>query len=454
MLSKRSNLKLTMQNYKQKFKEKKITVMGLGLLGGALNDIKFLAKHGAHLTVTDLKNREQLRFSLDKLEKYSQIKFVLGGHRLEDFKNADMILQPGNVPSDSPYFIEAKKNNIPIFVSESLFAKHMPEGVIFIGITGTRGKSMTTALIYEILKENIKDRKVYLGGNVRNVSTMALLEKIKSGDIVVMELDSWALHGLGDIKISPHISVFTSFMPDHMNYYKGSMEDYFADKALIYRNQKKGDVLVTSKEIKKLVGGNLQSKIILADKKNVSDWKFIVPGDHQRQNLAYAVEVAQQFNIPISKIKKTVANFKGVEGRLQLLRVYKGIKIYNDNNATTPEAVIAGIKAVKNQGKNIILICGGSDKKVDLVNFVKTINRDCKFISMIPGTGTDILITNYELRITNEVGTNLKEVVGKALAYAKKGDVVLFSPGFASFGMFTNEYERNDLFIKIIKGLK
>ncbi|MEI7765207.1 MAG: UDP-N-acetylmuramoyl-L-alanine--D-glutamate ligase [bacterium] len=449
-----------MQNYKEQFKGKKITVMGLGLLGGALNDILYLVKHGAILTVTDLKDATQLKYSLDKLKKYPQIKFTLGEHNIEDFKNTDMVVQPGNVPIDSPYLVEARKNNIPIFVSESLFAKYAT-GAILVGVTGTRGKSMTTALIYEILKENIKDRKVYLGGNVRNVSTLALLDKIKPGDIVVMELDSWALHGMGDIKISPHISVFTSFMPDHMNYYGSTgspqakaMEDYFNDKALIYRNQKKGDVLVTSKEMKKLIGTNLQSKIILADKKNVSDWKFIVPGDHQRQNLAYAVEVARQFDIPISKIKKTVAGFKGVEGRLQLLRNYKGIKIYNDNNATTPEAVIAGIKAVKNQGKNIILICGGSDKKVDLTNFVKTFNKECKFISMIPGTGTDILIKNYKLRITNEVGTNLKEVVSKALVQAKKGDVVLFSPGFASFGMFTNEYERNDLFVKIIKKLK
>jgi UDP-N-acetylmuramoylalanine--D-glutamate ligase len=149
-----------------------------------------------------------------------------------------------------------------------------------------------------------------------------------------------------------------------------------------------------------------------------------------------------------------VANFKGVEGRLQLLRVYKGIKIYNDNNATTPEAVIAGIKAVKNQGKNIILICGGSDKKVDLTNFVKTINKDCKFISMIPGTGTDFLLKNFKIKVPNEIGKDLREVVTKVLVHAKKGDVILFSPGFASFGMFTNEYERNDLFVKIIKELK
>lgn len=442
-----------MQNYKEQFKGKKITVMGLGLLGGALNDIHYLAKHGAILTVTDLKSATQLKSSLDKLKKYPKIKFVLGGHKIEDFKNADIILQPGNVPIDSPYFMEARKNKIPIFVSESFFA-HYAMGAILVGVTGTRGKSMTTALIYEILVENIKDRKVYLGGNVRNVSTLALLDKIKPGDIIVMELDSWALHGMGDIKISPHISVFTSFMPDHMNFYENNMEKYFDDKANIFKYQKKGDVLVTNKDVKKLIKQKTKSRIILADKKNVAGWQFIVPGEHQRQNLAYAVEVAKQFGISLEKIKKSVAKFKGVEGRLQLLRVYKGVKIYNDNNATTPEAVIAGIKAVKEEMHNLVLICGGSDKKVDLTNFTKEVNKNCKMMVLIPGTGTEVLLKNYKIKIPYKIGEGLKEVIKYALSNAKKGDTILFSPGFASFGMFNNEYERNDQFVKLIKKLK
>ncbi|MBU0612104.1 hypothetical protein KKB58_01600 [Patescibacteria group bacterium] len=170
--------------------------------------------------------------------------------------------------------------------------------------------------------------------------------------------------------------------------------------------------------------------------------------------MACAVKVAERFNIPISKIKKTVAEFKGVEGRLQLLRTHKGIKIYNDNNATTPEATIAGIEALKPKNRKIILICGGADKKLDLTNFVKVVNKNCKFVSLIPGTGTNILLREYELKIPYEVGKDFKDVIKKAIVYAKKGDIVLFSPAFASFGMFNNEYERNDLFIKLIKSLK
>lgn len=153
-----------MQNCKEIFKGKKVTIIGLGLLGGALNDAIFLAECGAELTVTDLKTEQELKTSLDKLKKYKNIKYVLGRHELEDFKKADFILQPGNVPPNSPFLLEAQKNNIPIHESESLFFANLPAGILTIGVTGTRGKSTTTELIYKILKPSFGP-KVYLAGN-------------------------------------------------------------------------------------------------------------------------------------------------------------------------------------------------------------------------------------------------------------------------------------------------
>ena len=473
-----------MKNYKEKFNGKKITVMGLGLLGRGIGYTKFLAECGADLIVTDLKTREQLATSLKALEKFPNIKYVLGEHRLEDFRSRDMIMKAAGVPYDSIYIEEAKKNNIPVEMDVSLFAKTAPE-VMIIGVTGTRGKSMTTTLIYEIIKNNstainindnqgnkIKNINVYAGGNLRGVATLPLLAKVKEGDVLVCELDSWQLQGFGEGKISPHISVFTTFMPDHMNYYKNSMERYFDDKAFIFKNQKKEDILVVCSGMKKLISKNIKSKMIVVNKKDVENWKFIVPGVHQKDNLACAVKAAEQLGIPISKIKKTVKDFKGLEGRLQLLRVYKGITIYNDNNATTPEATIAGIIALaslpinssrqglaeKKSGsqtsKNIILICGGADKKLNLTTFVKTVNDNCKAVSLIPGTGTDVLLNEYKLKVNYKVGKDFNEVVQTSLNLATRGDIILFSPAFASFGMFNNEYERNDLFMKIIKNLK
>lgn len=456
-----------MENYKKFFKGKKITVMGLGLLGRGLGYTKFLAECGADLIVTDLKNEKQLVTSLKSLKKYKNIKFILGEHRLEDFKGRDIIMKAAGVPLDSIYIKEAQKNNIPIEMDVSLFAK-LALGVKIVGVTGTRGKSMTTTLIYKILSENIKDKKVYLGGNLRGLATLPLLKRIKSGDILVCELDSWQLQGFGDNKISPNISIFTSFMPDHMNYYKDSMKKYFDDKANIFKNQKKSDVLIIRPGMKKFIKkSEVKGKFIVVNPKSIEDWKFNVLGTHHRENLACAVEVAKQFGIPISKIKKTIANFKDLEGRMQLLRVYKGVKIYNDNNATTPEATIAGLEALsdvlrpsrtsnvrKGLQNKIILICGGADKNLPFDNLIKKINQTCKFVSLISGNGTDKFLSSKKLKVKSYQGEDFKSVVIEAIKNSKKGDTILFSPAFASFGMFNNEYERNDLFMKIIKELK
>jgi len=454
-----------MQNYKEQFKGKKITVMGLGILGRGLGYTKFLAECGTDLIVTDLKTREKLATSVKALENLvkkqsfheAKVEFVLGEHRLEDFKGRDMVIKAAGVPLDSIYIKEAKKNNIPVEMDVSLFIKSAPK-IKVIGVTGTRGKSMTTTLIYKILKDNeeVLGGKVYPGGNLRGLATLPLLKKVKKGDILVCELDSWQLQGFGGSKISPNISVFTSFMPDHMNYYKDNMKKYFDDKANIFKYQNKNDYLIIRPGMKKLIkNSDTKSKLIVANPKNVKDWSFVVPGEFQRENLACAVEVASILGVPESESKKIISKFKGLEGRMELLRNYKGIKIYNDNNATTPEATIAGIEALKEKGKrNIILICGGADKKLPLDNFVKVVNENCKNLVMIPGTGTDRLLKDYKIKVNYEAGKDLKMIVKKSLACAKKGDIILFSPAFASFGMFNNEYERNDLFVKIIKGLK
>jgi UDP-N-acetylmuramoylalanine--D-glutamate ligase len=315
---------------------------------------------------------------------------------------------------------------------------------------------MTTTLIYEILKANEKylNAQVHIGGNIRGVATLPLLKKAKPGDILVCELDSWQLQGFGDAKLSPHISVFTSFMPDHMNYYKNDFIKYFNDKANIFKYQKSGDTLIVRPSMKDFINKtDTVGNLVVINKKEVATWKFIVPGDNQRENMACAVEVAKQFNIPINSIKKIVESFKGVEGRLQYMKSVKGVKIYNDNNATTPEATISGLQALASTDKNIILVCGGADKNLDLNAFNKSINKYCKFVSFIPGTGTEKFLSTHKVKVQYEVGKDLKSVVVNALKQSKKGDIILFSPAFASFGMFNNEYDRNDQFVKIVNKL-
>lgn len=430
-------------------------MLGLGLLGRGLNDAKFFAECGAELTITDLKTKEQLEPTLKKLAKYKNIKYVLGEHRLEDFRNCDFVLKAAGVPLDSIYIKEAKENNIPVEMDESLFAKCAPN-VKVVGVTGTRGKTTTTYLIYEILRLAFS-KKVHLGGNIKGLATLPLLKKVKNGDIVVMELSSWQLQGWGEAKICPNISVFTNLMDDHLNYYKGSVEKYFNDKAKIYTNQNKLDYLICGEKISKKIG-KVKSQKIIAKKNNVPKWwKIKLKGDHNLENISYAIKVAKILGVQEKTIKKATENFSGVEGRQEFLREYKGVKIYNDTTATTPDATVAALKALcvtrggsTSAEKKCVLIMGGADKNLDMKGLIKEVPKYCKKVILLAGTGTEKLGG----KVDGILAKSLKEGLLEALKWVKKGDILLLSPGFASFGMFKNEFDRGEQFVKLVKALK
>lgn len=441
-----------MVDFKSYFKGKTVTVVGLGLLGKRLGDIAFLSECGAKVLVTDLKSAKDLAPSIAKLKKYKNITYVLGKHRLEDFKNCDFVLKGQGVPLDSPYIAYAKKNGIPVEMDESLFAKLAPE-VQIIGVTGTRGKSTTTLLIYEILKK--AGVRVHLGGNIKGTAALPLLKKVKAGDIVVFELSSWQLQGFGDAKISPHVSVFTNFMPDHMNYYNNDLKKYFADKAYVYKFQNKEDILVLGPSMKGKVR-DVKGKILHANIKNVpKNWKTRLKGKHNLENIACAIEVARSLNIPEATIKGAVGGFKEPEGRLQLVKNYKGVEIYNDTNSCTPEATSAALHALGSLKKNIVLILGGSDKNLDFTQLFKDIKKYVKAVILIPGNGTNRILKDLrKTKVPIYEKNDLNQIVAHHREITKKGDIVLFSPAFTSFGMFNNEYDRGEKFMKMVKTLK
>ena len=444
-------------SYKQFFKGKKITVMGLGLLGRGVGDAAFLAECGAEVLVTDLKSKADLKTSLLKLKKYKNIKYVLGEHRLEDFKNRDMVLKLAGVPLDSIYIQEAEKNNIPVEMSATLFAKL--SGVPMVAVTGTRGKTTTTIMIAHILKTGGK--KVILGGNVQGVSNLQLLKftppssgGARKNNIAVFELDSWQLQGFGTSQISPDVAVFTTFFPDHMKYYGDDMQKYFEDKANIFKYQKKNtDVLVVGEQAIPFVkkwGGKTNNEILTPKAELPKDWKLKIPGEHNIYDAALAVQVARSMGLKDLAIKKGVESFTGVPGRLELVRSVKGVKYYNDTTATTPEATIAALRALGEEG-DIILISGGSDKGLDMTALLHEIPKYTKAVFLLAGTGTEKI--KHELPNSVEV-KDLKKTVLLAKKLSSKGDIVLLSPAFASFGMFKNEYDRGEQFNKIVKALK
>ena len=466
------------EQYLKYFKDKKITVLGLGLLGRGVGDTQFLVESGADVICTDTRTDVVLKDSIAQItkEKHENLELVIGENRFQDFEHRDFILTGPALPLKYEYVEHARKNKIPVVMSAALVCDIIMkefEGVTIIGVTGTRGKSTTTQLIAHILKESFatteQDAKsgsrVHIGGNVRGTANLPLLKEIEDGDYLVLELDSWQLQGFGEVKISPHIAVFTSFMDDHLNYYNGNRELYFNDKANIYRNQKEFDVLIASEDANKA--------IMSFDKKShaivpyVQTLEMPLIGNHNQVLASLAYEAVSQCGLDDESIRKGIASFKAVSGRLEDLGVFKakttmssgggspdsqsefrGVRVFNDNNATTGDATVAALHAIIETYKTKpIVIVGGSDKGLDMTAFEKELQENAKEIIFLQGTGTEKLqmTKKYEYE-------QLEECVKQAFLLAQEGDVIIFSPGFASFSpYFKNEYERNDTFVKEVE---
>jgi UDP-N-acetylmuramoylalanine--D-glutamate ligase len=434
--------------YELYFKGKKVTVLGLGLLGRGVGDTVFMASQGSLLTVTDKKTKKELAPSLQSLKEYEDITYVLGGHRLQDFEEKDFIMKAAGVPADSEFILHARRNGIPVYMSAALvsrIAKDKCEGVTIIGVTGTRGKSTTTELIAHILKE--AGKRAHLGGNIRGMANLPLLESIGDGDCLVLELDSWQLQGFGDLKLSPDIAIFTSFLDDHLNYYKGDREAYFWDKAQVFINQQT-PCLIASAQARDEIRKRTDADMVVPE---VKRYDAHIIGIHNDVSISLAVEAAVRAGLTKEEAEKHAGTFKPVEGRLQNMGIVQGVTVYNDNNATTPDATIAGIEAVYGtHGVKPIVIMGGSDKNLPLEKLEETVREKAKACVLLAGTGTEKLT----LPKTN-MRESLEDCVTLAFEVASPGDVILFSPGFASFSpYFQNEYERNDAFMREVENMQ
>ncbi|MCI5050814.1 MAG: UDP-N-acetylmuramoyl-L-alanine--D-glutamate ligase [Candidatus Pacebacteria bacterium] len=448
--------------YTKYFKDKKITVMGIGLLGRGVGDIKFLASCGADIIATDLKSEEKLKKSLRQLKRYKNISYTLNKHSIGDFRGRDMIIKGSGVPLENKYIDTAESENIPVHMSFGLVMDILAqEGieVTVIGITGSKGKSTTTGLIQSILEAS--GLPYHIAGNVRGVANLPLLKKVKSGDIILAELDSWQLQGLHKVKRSPNVAVFTNFFEDHLNYYQGSMRKYFKDKSAIFKYQNEEDILIltsgSAKAIKKYYKQkNIKSKKHISRFKHLpKSWEYTIFGKHNEKNIAQAYTVGKELGIPQSTIKTALTEFKGVEGRFQHIGTSKNnILFFNDNNSTTPESTVKSLQSLKKKypERDIILIGGGADKEFHYQKMAKYVARNIHFTLLFSGGATDKLRDCFPSRFEKFTETlSMKTAFNIALSHAEPGSIVILSPGAASFGVFNNEYERGDQYIKQVK---
>src|SRR5450759_2465053 len=217
-------------------RSKRVLVMGLGLQGSGMAVARYAAQQGADVRVTDMKSPEVLAPSVQALAGLP-IEFVLGQHRDEDFIWADVVIRNPGVSRSSPYLLLAQEHGARIEMESALFFLACPGRII--GVTGTRGKTTTSSLLYEILVAS--GAPAVLGGNVAGVETLSLLPQITSETLVVLELSSWQLEGLAPHELSPALAVMTNVYPDHLNTYSG-MEEYAEAKATIFRYQHPSDV--------------------------------------------------------------------------------------------------------------------------------------------------------------------------------------------------------------------
>lgn len=452
--------------------------MGIGLHGGGVGTVKFLVAHGAKVIATDLRSKEQLKASLEKLKGLKNVQYVLGQHRMEDFSKVDMVIKNPAAQWSDKHIKFALENKVPVEMDSSLFFKLCKRPII--GVTGTKGKTTTATLIYEILKSAGKN-PIKIG--VSQVSVLDKLALIKKDSIPVFELSSWRLSALGRYKLSPHIAVFKNIMPDHLNYY-GTMEKYFQDKKYIFANQKPKDWLVVNYDDEALKGISkeapaqvikfsydplkrsrsvfIEDEIIYLnngiDVVKLAPTKSInIPGRHNLSNVMAAIGAAYAFGLSAAEIKKALLNLKGPIHRLEFVREVAGVKYYNDTAATIPDAAISALSAFE---KPIVLIAGGTDKNLEFTEFAKEILEKTKHLILLKGNATEKLLVKLKKYADEsfvnqiEIVDSMEAAVSIARKIAQKNDVVLLSPGAASFGLFANEFDRGDKFKEAVKKLK
>lgn len=443
---------------------KRVLIMGLGLQGSGMAAARYAAQQGAVVRVTDLKSPEILEPGVQALAGLP-IEFVLGTHRDEDFLWAEIVIRNPGVPLSSPYLGLAREHGASIEMEIALFFLACPGRII--GITGTRGKTTTTTLIYEILRAS--GAPTVLGGNVAGVETLSLLPQITPETQVVLELSSWQLEGLAPHRISPPVAVMTNIYPDHLNTYAG-MEEYAEAKASIFRYQRPTDLAIFNYDNPwtRRFGEEAPGQTWFTSRERGGSFargsKDVVPfvvtetplvGRHNLENILLATTTAGLLGVSDENIVATVRSFRGVAHRLEEVRVVNSVRYINDSTSTTPVAGRVGLEAFD---RPIVLVAGGNTKHLPLESWPETILRRCRDVILLKGSGTDELLQALheqaaKLGIASPIRgvfNSLKSAMDAAVALTRPGDVLLFSPGFTSFGMFLNEFDRGDQFVSYV----
>lgn len=447
---------------------KKVAIIGLGVSNIPLID--YFMEKGAKVTVFDKRNIDEIDSNvISKITSYC-IPFSFGEHNLVNLIGFDLVFRSPTCRPDCPEF-KAESIRGAIVTSEiEMFMELCPGRMI--GVTGSDGKTTTSSLIYNILKEN--GYTCYLGGNIGN-PLFTRLKEITPESFVVLELSSFQLMNM---QISPEISVITNISPNHLDVHR-NYEEYISCKKNIYKYQDRQGKLVLNydNEITRYLLPDVKGKVryfssktklengIIYDKgviKSCSDGvrmhiltiddAISIHGIHNYENICAAIAATEGLVEPAIQAR-AITKFKGVEHRLEYVRNINGVKWFNDSIGTSPTRTIAGLKSFN---QKVILIAGGYDKNLDYTCLGKPVIENVSNLILMGATKDKIeqavleQIKSSKIELPIYKCSNLEECVNKANEIASEGSVVLFSPASASFDMFKNFEERGEKFKDLV----
>lgn len=436
------------------FQNKKILILGFGREGQST--YKLIRKYIKEQTLYIADRKENFEKNYEFLSQDKNIKCISGEGYLEDLEEYDVIMKsPGIsfVGLDTSKFYNNIKSQLELLLE--FF------DMFTIGITGTKGKSTTSSLIYKVLKE--QNVKSMLLGNI-GVPVFDYIDTIPDDTTLILEMSS---HQLEYMKLSPNISILLNIYPEHLDHYE-SFEKYAEAKCNIFKYQNKSDYFIynsddetinkflkneEAKKYKVSLKGNGDiylkgENIYFKDKEiyNINTPRNLL-GEYNLNNIMFVLAVSEILKLDISKTIKSISDFKTLEHRLEFVGEYNGILYYDNSIATIPKATIEAVKALKNVDT---LIIGGMDRGLDYTDFVKFLNEsDISNIICMPKTGHDIAKNLKDGRAY--VVNTLDEAVEIAKKHTTKGRVCLLSPAAASYGFFKNFEEKGNIYKELVK---
>lgn len=447
-------------------KGKKIVVIGLARSGVPV--AQFATERGAHVTITDVKTKTELEPFIKLLAPFKKIKYDLGRHSIQTLISHDLFVVSPGVPLTNPLLVQAQKKDKKI-MSELEFAFLFIKEPI-VAVTGTNGKTTTTMMIGQML-HNAK-KKVFVGGNIGNALTNRLLSK-EAYDFIVAEVSSFQLETIE--KFQPKIAIILNLTSDHLDRH-GTMEEYRKMKGNIFKNQIRSDYLIlnaddlsvksyaveTKANVLYFTKGKLDSNAQgISYRDNIfyvktEKWKeeFLaeqlkLKGDHNKENFMAAILAAKILKCSSEAIQTTINTFQPVPHRLEYVKTRGYVEFYNDSKATNVDSVICSLKSFN---KPLILIMGGRDKGANFEMLRPFIQEKVKTLVLLGEAKEKINRAIGDYTETFLVGT-LEEAIFMAYQKSRAGDVILFSPGCASFDMFKNYEDRGNKFKDLLRDI-